>query len=247
MLSSSSSKHKSPLPQLTSSLSHLDARTCPILPHRILMLLPTNAMVATQDTCSLEATGQIYLQLTANSRAWTDNWALQYPGSYKIKLTSCCEHNRSGMIQWLFLWCMYKHQNATKIKSMLLGAAPLGHQQLYLMGNAVMIAQWLAAVTQWHLGPKPPFPMDTISWKGFLPLASNLLWCHKHASEQQQCKREQCAEQLDTAGVINVSLSYQSEKHSGYFSLYTVSDHKCFIIKQRWDYNIRYWNTSPWG
>lgn len=75
--------------------------------------------------------------------------------------------------QWIWndsvtLLVMYKHQNAIKITPMLLGAAPLGHQQLYLMGNAAMIPQWLAAVTQWHLGPKPPFPMDTISWKGSL-------------------------------------------------------------------------------
>lgn len=152
------------------------------------------------------------------------------------------------------LLVMYKHQNTIKIKPMLLGAAPLGHQQLYLMGNAVMIPQWLAEVTQWHLGPKPPFPMDTISWKGFLPQASNLLWCHKHTSEEQQCERERCAEQsallvpLDRAGVINVSLTYQREKHSGYFSLYTVSDHTCFIIKQRLKRTcLRYWNTSPWG
>lgn len=39
------------------------------------------------------------------------------------------------------LLVMYKHQNAINIKPMLLGAAPLGHQQLYLMGNSVMIPQ----------------------------------------------------------------------------------------------------------
>lgn len=140
--------------------------------------------------------------------------------------------------QWIWndsvtLLVMYKHQNAIKKKkknrnqdnAYASRRCSTGSSTALLMGNAAMIPQWLAAVTQWHLGPKPPFPMDTISWK-----ASSLLWCHKHTSEDQQCERERCAEQnaflvqSDTAGVINVSLTYQREKHSGYFSLYTVSD-----------------------